>query len=149
MEQKEQSLGCKLISWNIFPLFEKPIRSIGVLLFLIILSFLVYEETASLIWVLFSILILIFSLRQYFLPTCYILYDEQIVCRCLCYQRKVRWEQLKNYFIDKNGVLLSPFQKPTRLENFRGLYLIGANQKPEVMALIKEKINQFNTKKNS
>ena len=149
MEQKEQSLGCKLISWNIFPLFEKPVRSIGVLLFLIILSFLVYEETASLIWVLFSILILIFSLRQYFLPTCYILYDEQIVCRCLCYQRKVRWEQLKNYFIDKNGVLLSPFQKPTRLENFRGLYLIGANQKPEVMALIKEKINQFNTKKNS
>ncbi len=34
-----------------------------------------------------------------------------------------QWIQLRSFYPDKNGVLISPFPKPSRLETFRGIYI--------------------------
>ena len=112
-----------------------------VVLLLITVLLLIYYLTASLAWVVCSAVILVVSLRQFFLPTTFRLSDETVVCRFLCFEKKRQWKQLKTYFIDKNGVLLSPFGRPSRLENFRGFYLIGASRKPEVIEFIKKKLD--------
>ena len=44
------------------------------------------------------------------------------------------------YYVDKSGVLLSPFIRPSRLENFRGLYVRFAGNKDEVMRIVSERI---------
>jgi len=44
--------------------------------------------------------------------------------------------------VDKNGIFLSPFRKPRRLENFRGIYLMVGENRDEVISFIKERINE-------
>ena len=131
------------LSWVAHPLFERPVRGLLVVLLLLALLVLIYYVTASLIWVAFSSLILIVSLRQFFLPTTFCLSDDTVVCHFLWFEKTKQWEQLNNYFIDKNGVLLSPFARPSRLENFRGIYLIGASGKPMVIEFIKKKFDDM------
>ena len=50
------------------------------------------------------------------------------------------WKVYRSYYVDKNGVLLSPFTEPTRLENFRGLYIMFNNNRDEVASFIKARI---------
>lgn len=145
MQQKIQNSEDRTISWIIHPFFERPVRGMCVVSLLIVLLNFVYHITTSLAWVIFSAFILAISLRQFFFPTVFILCDEHVVCRSLWHEKKMRWEHFKQYFVDKNGVLLSPFQRPSRLENFRGLYLIGANRRHEAMALIEEKLGSVET----
>ncbi len=135
--------GRSPLSWVAHPLFERPVRGLLVVLLLLALLVLIYYVTASLIWVAFSSLILIVSLRQFFLPTTFCLSDDTVVSHFLWFEKTKQWEQLNNYFIDKNGVLLSPFARPSRLENFRGIYLIGASTKPMVIEFIKKKFDDM------
>ena len=145
IEQNVQDCSSRAISWTIHPLFEKCLRSVCVVFFLIgILSF-VYQMTTSMVWVGLSLLIFAISLRQFFLPTAYFLYDDYVLCRCLFFEKRKKWEQIKNYYIDKNGVFLSPYERPSRLENLHGLYLIGANHRPDAMAFIREKLGDTET----
>ncbi|MCJ7458582.1 MAG: hypothetical protein MUP17_06300, partial [candidate division Zixibacteria bacterium] len=54
--------------------------------------------------------------------------------------RKMEWGKYRSFYMDKNGVLLSPFEKPSRLENFRGIYLRFNQNKDEVVNFIKQRI---------
>ena len=111
------------------------------MLLLIALLVLIYYVTASLTWVAFSSVILIVSLRQFFLPTTFCLSDDTVVCQFLWFEKIKQWDQLNNYFIDKNGVLLSPFAGPSRLENFRGTYIKCFEHLDRVMEIVKTKID--------
>lgn len=44
----------------------------------------------------------------------------------------------RSFYPDKRGVLLSPFTRPSRLENFRGVYVRYDGNKDEVDAFVKE-----------
>ncbi len=132
------------LTWVVHPLFARPLRGLLVTLLLAVLLTLVYLLTTSLVWVVFSGLVLAVSLRQFFLPTTFHLCDQAVVSRFLWFEKRRDWKQLKSYFPDRNGVLLSPFSGPSRLENFRGFYLIGANRRPEVMQFIRNKLNDRN-----
>jgi len=126
--------------WVAHPLFSRPLRSLAVLSFLCLLFMLVYLITSSRAWMTLAALVMLGSLRQFFLPTTFLLSDEMVVSRFLWFERKRPWEHFRSCFIDENGVLLSPFSRPSRLEAFRGLYLIGANAKPDVVAFIRKKL---------
>jgi hypothetical protein len=87
-----------------------------------------------------ALAILGFSLFPYFLPTDYVLYVGGLESVFLGVHRRFTWEQFRSYYPDKHGVLLSPFVRPSRLENFRGLYLRFGEQPADVMAIVSEKI---------
>ena len=46
----------------------------------------------------------------------------------------------RSFYTDKNGVLLSPFIAPSRLENFRGLYITFDNNRDAVLDFVKEHV---------
>jgi len=107
--------------WTVFPVRDNPRKGIIVILFLVMLLVGIYLYY-GLFWALLSSVILVGSLLQFFTPTTYVLLDDGVEVRSLYVQRR-RWEDVKRFYIDKRGVFLSPFAKPSRLENFRGVYL--------------------------
>jgi hypothetical protein len=111
-----------MIEWDSFPAKEEPRRALGVAFFIIVLSFLVGILWHPLFGVL-SILFLGLSLLPYYTTTHYCMDEKGIMVKKAFYTIKREWRDIHSFYPDRNGVLLSPFSQPTRLENFRGIYI--------------------------
>jgi len=130
-----------LLSWSTHPAKGRPLVTTLVILFLIVLAVLVYLLTYSAIFTVIAILILYGSLTQYFTKTTYEFTDTKVRVKYVVNKIEKEWAQYRSYYVDKNGVLLSPFPSPSRLENFRGLFIRFAGNKDQVMEVVRQKIN--------
>ena len=127
--------------WKVHPLRENWTRSILLLLFLLLLFSGIYWLFQSAFVTLLSAIFVIGSLYRYFVPFRYELHDHQLVVTAPLYRLTRSWDSFRSFYVDNNGVLLSPFAKPSRLENFRGVYVrFGANRS-EVLDFIENKIS--------
>jgi len=111
-------------------------------IFIVILVGVVYFMTYSIWFALLGFLILFGSLASFYFPTSYRLTDDEIIVKTKAQTLKKKWSQYRTYYPDKNGVLLSPFARPSRLENFRGLYIKFWYNKDDVIAFVKKQINK-------
>jgi len=80
------------------------------------------------------------SLLPFFLPTDFLMTDSGVRRRYLGIDHQRNWSEFRSFYPDKNGVLLSPFPRPSRLENFRGLYIRFENNQEAVLAVVKDKV---------
>jgi len=85
-------------------------------------------------------LVMFGSLAKFFLPTTYTFDPENVTVKTLTQTYTRPWSMFRSFYTDKNGVLLSPFIAPSRLENFRGLYMTFDNNRDEVLAIVKEHV---------
>jgi hypothetical protein len=73
--------------------------------------------------------------------TYYIFTDNHIEIKSFLSHLKKEWSYYRSYYEDKNGIFLSPFGKPSRLENFRGVYIrFGTGDRDLIIKIIKDKI---------
>ena len=129
------------LTWKVHPLRENWMRSALLLLFLLLLFLGIYGLFQSVFVSLLSAIFVTGSLYKYFVPFRYELYEHQLIVTAPFYRLTKPWSGFRSLYVDKNGVLLSPFTKPSRLENFRGVYVrFGANQS-EVVDFLKAKIS--------
>ncbi len=130
------------ISWRVHPLVESWKRSVLLLLFLSFILIVINSGFKSPIVILLSAIFLIGPLYKYFLPFHYHCGIENFVVTACCYKLERPWSAFRSYYVDKNGVLLSPFAEPTRLENFRGVYIrFGKHPPEEIVNYIRRKLN--------
>ncbi len=108
-----------------------------VLVFLAIVFF-----TSGVFWTLFSAAILAVSLSPFFTPTAYRLDDEGVVVKRPFYSVTRAWPNIRRVTVDRNGIFLSPFRKRTRMENFRGLFLMARDNAEEVVEFIRERVGE-------
>ena len=128
-------------TWRVHPLRENWTRSILLSLFLLLLFSGIYWLFQSVFVALLSAIFVTGSLYRYFVPFRYELYEHELVVSAPFYRLTKPWSDFRSFYVDNNGVLLSPFAKPSRLENFRGVYVrFGANRS-EVLDFIKYKIS--------
>jgi len=99
----------------------------------------IYREA---VWVLLAVILLLGAVAPFFVITRYRLDGEGISMKRYVTTMKKRWEELRSYYPDKNGVLVSPFAKPSRLENFRGVYLRFRGNREKVLAVLEQNIGQ-------
>ena len=59
------------------------------------------------------------------------------------------WKNYKSFYVDKNGILLSPFKKPSRLENFRGVYIRFHKNKEDVINFVRDMMEEKNGNQDS
>ena len=71
----------------------------------------------------------------------YCSYDDHIEIKTAVQTIRQEWSRYRSYYADKNGVLLSPFARPTRLENFRGKFIRFAGNRDRVMDIVRSKID--------
>ena len=129
------------LKWVVHPLKKNKKKTVLLGLFLFLIWGLVYWCTLSLGYLLLAIFILIASLSAYFFPTVYELTPEKVIVKYVATRKEKPWDSFRSFYADKNGVFLSTFPKPSRMENFRGLYLIYNDNKEEVLNFVKSKIN--------
>ena len=128
------------LQWSSLPVKKNIWVSIGVILFLFAIWFSVYLTTSNPFLVALSVLIMLGSLSSFFLPTRYLLDDDKVRIKFFFTIREKKWGMFRSCYVDKNGILLSPFERPSRLENFRGLYIRFDRNKDQVVDFVKEKI---------
>ena len=128
------------IEWICHPAKRKMYVTVLVTVFLISLVFVVYFVTYSALLTSLSVLFLWGSLSSFYFPTQYKLSENEIIVKTTMQTLKKEWSIYRTYYPDKNGVLLSPFARRTRMENFRGLYVKFESNKDEVMAFVEKQM---------
>lgn len=129
------------INWRVHPIVENWKKTVLLLLFLLSLLTIIYVGYKSIPILLFSALLLIAPLYKYFLPFHYHCRTDNLIVTTCCYKLERSWSTYRSYYVDKNGILLSPFTKPSRLENFRGIYIrFGKHPSEEIVKFIQSKI---------
>jgi hypothetical protein len=130
-----------LLRWRSHPVRERSDRLLLVLGVLIggpALLFWLYGPFFALL----SIVILGGSLGSFFLPTDYALYVGGGEMRFIGINRRFTWAQFRTFYPDQYGVLLSPFTRPSRLENFRGIYVRFGRDREPIMRIVEANIQR-------
>lgn len=129
-----------MLTWVVHPFLESWKRSALLVAFLVLLLVFAYLSTQSIYLVLLSVFFLGGGLYKYFVPRWYKFDQRKIVVRSFWYHLEKEWTSFRSFYVDCNGVLLSPFDQPSRLENFRGLYIQFGTDKEAIINFISQKI---------
>lgn len=132
-----------IIEWIAHPARQRPLVAWLVGVFIAVIAVGIYSWTFSPIFTALATIILIGSLTGFYFPTHYRFYDDQVIIKYTLTTIKKDWSQFRSFYRDKNGVLLSPFPQPSRLENFRGLFLkFGDGDREKIVDIVKSKIEK-------
>lgn len=136
MDDKSSSL-----EWSSHLMSQYPAK--GVILAIVTVLFCV------LMWILFehwlypvlTAIILFLSTMKFYFPMRYRL-DADGVRRWHAGFEKFRpWSDFRNIYVHRDGLFLAPFEKPSRLDSFRGLYLTYRDNRDEVVAFARKRLN--------
>lgn len=129
------------VTWRVHPLREHKMRAVAALAlaggFLGFIGWLAGPG-----WAVLGALLAFLSTPAFWLPTTYVLDEDGVEVRRLMYRMRRPWSHFARYETFDGGVFLSPFPKPSRLDPFRGLTLLGAHEHPEAMRLIRERVGR-------
>lgn len=134
-EQREITL-----QWTVFPLAESRAKALIAILTPPLAMLAIYLIMRSWLWAGLGFLLLFSSEFPFFLKSRYSFDRQGVTMKRGGVTIFRRWEQINSYYPDKNGVLLSPFTRPTWLENFRGIYLQYGRHREEVMKSLEERL---------
>lgn len=131
-----------VMEWRCHPVKRRPSVSIAVSLFIIVVAMAVFYSTDSRAFTVLALVVMLGSLAKFYFPTSYQLTAETVSVKTTTMTITKSWSQYRSFYPDKNGVLLSPFAQPSRLENFRGLYLMFSDNRDEVIAFVQAQIGR-------
>ncbi len=140
----EESTGDSL-EWTSHPAKKNSKVTVAVSFFIIVLIVTVYYATYSIWFATLGAAILLGSLASFYFPTRYRLTEDDITIKTFAQTHLKKWTQYRTYYPDKNGVLLSPFTRPTRLENYRGIYLRFWNNRDEVVDFVRHRLDNISS----
>lgn len=128
------------IRWRSHPVvddFPRSLLLVGIALAVCVGVWASFESAGL---ALIAALVLGGSLARYFWPTDYELDAEGAAVRFLGRLRRVAWGDVRRYFVAREGVQLSPFSRPSRLEGFRGTFLRFAGNRDEVVRFVEDRL---------
>lgn len=134
------------LEWTCHPSRNKPLLTTVVSIFVLVVALIIYVATNSAALTLLGLVILFASLAKFYFPTRYRLTDKGIEIKTTTQTLHKDWSIYRSCYPDKNGVLLSPFPEPSRLENFRGQFIMFSDNRDEVVAFVREQIKRAHEK---
>lgn len=139
----EDQHGCSLgnrddvvLSWTVHLARENPMKvlaSAGVILATVTAAF----YAIGLAGAVAAVFIMLSTLADFLFPVTYILNMEGAEARMLFKKAVISWSNVKRCYVDDTGVKLSPLDRATRLEAFRGVYLRFCNNEEQVVNTVK------------
>ncbi|MDP6778292.1 MAG: hypothetical protein QGI83_16170 [Candidatus Latescibacteria bacterium] len=85
---------------------------------------------------LLSFCLLTGALLRFYVPTRYRLDDDGVEVSFLGVERVTPWSRIRRIRSDRRGAFLSPFDRPSRLDAYRGVYLRFSGNRDEVMRFV-------------
>ena len=130
------------LDWTAHPLREEPPWKSAALGALIVgFSALAAASLGGAVYGLISLVALAAATVRYLLPTRYLLDDQEASWRQLTWRRR-SWSTFRRVDRHADGIFLSPFRRPSRLDSFRGVFLrFGPGvDADEVVALARDRV---------
>lgn len=78
------------------------------------------------------------STAELWMPIQYKISEHEASARCGLSVSAIRWENVKRLIDTPEGIRLSPLEKSSRMDEFRGVYLRFSGNRDEVLAKIAE-----------
>ncbi len=141
MKMTERQEKVDKIEWSVFPARNR--KKVVVALAIILPFLVIVYVTSGVYWTLFSAVVLLASLSQFWTVTKYRLDDEGVTIKRPLYTIKKPWSHYRRYAVDKNGVFLSPFPRPSRIDAYRGNYLLfGEADREKIVEFVKKMMDK-------
>lgn len=128
--------------WTAWPMQRSPVRAALGLAFIALVAWTLQSWLKTGYFTIVAVLLLWGQVAGFYLPTRYALTDDGVKVRGLISKREKSWGDFRSYFVDRDGVLLSPFIVRSRLERFRGLSLQFHGNRDEVVAFVESKLEE-------
>ena len=141
-QSSEEGQPVAPLEWSVRPFKESAVRSAIVIVVILAVGFLIFVAFKEPYLAVLSVLLLFASLHTYFGRTTYRLDADQVTVKSSFGTIAKRWSHFKKYYVDRKGVTLSPFDRPSRLEPFRSTRLLYGSNKDEVLAFISKRFNR-------
>jgi len=130
-----------LYEWEFYPAKANWLVTTLVTVFLFLLLVIVFWMTQSRLFTIIGTLVLLGSMRSFYFPTTYKLYEDYVWVRYTVTTVKKEWKVYRTVSSERNGVFLSTFARPTRMENFRGMFLkYGNADQDKILEIVNSKI---------
>jgi hypothetical protein len=130
------------LTWISHPARARKTAAVVTTIFITVILTVIYAMMKSWLMVILGMLIFTGSLSTFYFPTRYEIDGEKVKIKYMFTSVVKDMSMFRSYYPDRRGVLLSPFIRPSRLENFRGIYLRYHGNKDEVDAFIKNIFEQ-------
>jgi hypothetical protein len=138
-----------LFHWKSFPLLDKPKMSILVFSVIIFVAWILWQlaivQWDQPLYYILGIVILFLGIFPYFVPTEYYFFENDILVQYPIIKIEKKYSDFGCFYVDKNGIMLSTFKRPRRLDSFRGQSIrFSKTQKErnEIIPFLKEKIGK-------
>ncbi len=130
------------LEWTTHQLLDEPKKGIFAVLAVSAVSLLVHISFEETYFTALSIVFLTGSLSKFFFPVTYSFFDTHLRIRGLLFPHDRPWTEFKRIVKFPDGVLLSPFVTPTRLDNYRAMFIRYKANSDEILQFLEEKVKQ-------
>lgn len=128
------------LTWTAWPARERPLAAAVLLASAIVLGVLVAHGTQDRVLGVATPLFILVSLSSFLLPTTYRLTENAVEVRSLGVARVRPWTEMRRMTVDQTGVFLSPFEKRSWLEAYRGVRLLFGGNRDQVVAFVEARL---------
>jgi hypothetical protein len=128
------------LEWSVWPARERPWAAAVLLVSLLVLGVLVAQGTGDRVLGIAAPLFVLGSVGSFIARTHYRLTNETIEVKALGVARARPWSEMRRAILDRGGVFLSPFEKRSWLEAYRGVRLPFGGNRDQVVAFVETKL---------
>jgi hypothetical protein len=141
-EPREEARKPGELSWTAWPARERPLAALVLVVAAFILGMLVKKGTDDPFLGVAAPGFVLASLSSFLLPTSYRLTKESVEVRSLGVARVRPWTEMRRMTVDRTGVFLSPFERRSWLEAYRGVRLLFGGNRDQVVAFVEARIGR-------
>jgi len=128
------------LEWSVWPARDRPWAAAVLLASLLVLGVLIAEGTGDRVLGVAAPVFILVSVGSFIGRTQYRLTSESIEVRTLGVSRARPWGEMRRATLDRGGIFLSPFEKRSWLEAYRGVRLPFGGNRDQVLAFVETKL---------
>lgn len=130
------------MTWTIHPLLDEPrAKSAALILILVGLGSAFGVSFGGVAYGVGTVGVLGAAMSRYLFATTYTLDDSGLTTSHLMRTRHRCWRDFRRADIRPHGIFLSPSERPSRLDSFRGLFLPGTDDSAEIAAIVSRHVH--------
>jgi hypothetical protein len=128
------------LTWTAWPARQRPLAAAVLVGSAIVLGVLVAHGTQDRVLGVATPLFILVSLSSFLMPTTYRLTEDAVEVRSLGVARVRPWTEMRRMTVDQTGIFLSPFEKRSWLEAYRGVRLLFGGNRDQVVAFVEARL---------
>jgi hypothetical protein len=117
-------------------MLKSPVRAVLAAAFIAVMAWTIQSLLNTTYFTVIAVLLVVGQVAGFFLPARFELTEKKVSVKGLVARREKVWSEFRSYYVDREGILLSPFIERSRLERFRGFSLQFHGNRDEVVAFV-------------